>query len=197
MFVTEQWWCTWCIDSFREYENGYFQVRPFHWRSGVVVFFVVLIILFCVVHCLLTNLLDWFLILFFFHVLFFLPISVLTLLSGPGSTVGGLHLDETVPSIFVTLNDNIKVFSPMKPTVVMKEFAIHGFPSTSLTSVTGVSQPCHHYIGTTDGTVTLVHFSNYAKGNGACKYRQDDQEEELWMNQERYDGESEIWWLGD
>ena len=110
---------------------------------------------------------------------FFLPISVLTLLSGPGSTVGGLHLDETVPSIFVTLNDNIKVFSPMKPTVVMKAFAIHGFPSTSLTSVTGVSQPCHHYIGTTDGTVTLVHFSNYAKGNGACKYRQDDQEEEL------------------
>lgn len=112
-------------------------------------------------------------------VCFFLPISVLTMLSGPGSTVGGLHLDETVPSIFVTLNDNIKVFSPMKPTVVMKEFAIHGFPSTSLTSVTGVSQPCHHYIGTTDGTVTLVHFSNYAKGSGACKYRQDDQEEEL------------------
>ena len=93
--------------------------------------------------------------------------SIFTLLSSPGSIVNGLRIDETVPSIFITVNSKIKVYNPTNPMTSVNEFQINGFPSTAMQFITGVSEPCFYYVGTTAGTVSYISFETFAEGS-AC-----------------------------
>ncbi len=76
----------------------------------------------------------------------------------------GLVVDVTIPYVYVNSNSKVRVFDPSSPTTSISEFFVNGFPSTPMTFLTGTSEPCTYYIGTTGGAVSLVSYESLSEG---------------------------------